>query len=247
MHHIEPLAFHIDVLETLADRHRDAYAAAQPYPHAVIDDFLPVAHADKALEVFPDPDSPIWLDWRQRDLVNHPGKQGIGHASRLDGVSPYLHNIIFAFNSYPFLNFLTKLTGIDKLLPDPYLHGGGVHQILNGGRLAIHTDFNHLKALDLYRRVNVLFYLNKDWKPEYRGELELWDDGLTHCGQSVAPVFNRLVVFDTNKKSFHGHPAPLDTPAGITRKSLALYYYTAQPNPDDAYDSNTDWKEIAAS
>lgn len=239
-----PFVFKIDELAQLAMKHRDDYANAKPYPHVIIDGFLPDAYADMALEVFPDRESAIWLDWKKRDLEHHPKKQGIGHASRLDEVSPYLQNIIFAFNSYPFLNFLEKLTGIEKILPDPYLHGGGVHQILNGGRLSVHTDFNHLHALDLYRRINVLFYLNKDWKPEYRGELELWDANLLACVQSIAPVFNRMVVFDTNKKSFHGHPSPLNTPEHITRKSLALYYYTAKPLPDDVYDGTTDWKDV---
>lgn len=242
---LEPFAFKIRDLECLAEKHRANYIAADPFPHVVIDQFLPPEYADKTLEVFPGPESGIWLDWKRRDLDHHPGKQGIGHASRLDDVSPHLQNMLFAFNSYPFLNFLEKLTGIVKLLPDPYLHGGGVHQILSGGRLAIHTDFNDLQALDLYRRINVLFYLNKDWKPEYRGDLELWDEELKRCAQSIPPIFNRLVVFDTNKKSFHGHPAPLNTPEHITRKSLALYYYTAKPAPDRIYDGLTDWKEVA--
>jgi len=240
---IEPFAFKIDDLERLAEIHRSEYMEAQPFPHVVIDAFLPVLYAEKALEVFPDKQSSIWLDWKKRDVDHHPKKQGIGHASRLDNVSPYLQNILSAFNSYPFLNFLEKLTGIDKLLPDPYFHGGGVHQILSGGKLAIHTDFNDLKALDLYRRINVLFYLNKDWKPEYFGDLELWDEELKGCVRSVAPIFNRVVVFDTNKKSFHGHPAPLNTPEHTTRKSLALYYYTAKPIPGRLYDGVTDWKD----
>jgi hypothetical protein len=242
---IEPFAFSTPALETLADAHREAYAGAVPYPHVVLDDFLPAAYADTLLDVFPSPDSPIWLDWRKRDLEHHPRKQGIGHASRLEGVSPWLHNIIQAFNAYPFLNFLTRLTGIEKLLPDPYLHGGGVHQILPGGRLSVHTDFNDLASLDLYRRINVLLYLNKDWQPGFGGELELWDADMRACVRSVPPVFNRLVVFNTNKRSFHGHPAPLQAPEGMTRKSLALYYYTAQPAPEDQYDGQTDWREPA--
>lgn len=240
---MDPFVFRIAELEALATRHAPGYRTAQPFPHAVIDDFLPTARADQILKVFPGADSDTWLDWTRRDTVHQPRKQGIGHAVRLDAVSAYLQNMLFAFNSYPFLNFLEKLTGIEKLLPDAHFHGGGLHQILSGGKLAIHTDFNDLSSLDLYRRINVLFYLNKDWKAEYRGDLELWDEDLRGCAKAIAPLFNRLVIFNTNKKTFHGHPTPLATPPDITRKSIALYYYTAKPAPDDRYDGQTDWQE----
>lgn len=240
----ESFAFNIKELENLGEQNRNAYIHAKPFPHIVLNDFLPKKHADYVLQEFPDSTSPIWLDWKQRDIVHQPKKQGIGHASRLTEVSPYLLNMLSAFNSYPFLNFLEKLTGIEKLLPDPYFHGGGLHQILSGGKLAVHTDFNDLKALNLYRRINVLFYLNKNWKAEYNGELELWNDQLTQCEVAIPPLFNRLVVFNTDKKSFHGHPKPLNTPENITRKSIALYYYTALPNAEEHYDGITDWQDI---
>jgi hypothetical protein len=242
----EPLApfdFQIADLEELAKAHRNEYMTAQPFPHLVLDDFLPLNYANQILEVFPDQHSPIWLDWTKRDTVHQPRKQGIGHASRLVGVSPYLQNMLFAFNSYPFLHFLEIVTGIDKLLPDAHFHGGGLHQILTGGKLAIHADSNVLGPLDLFRRVNVLLYLNKDWKDEYCGNLEFWDAELRSCVKSIPPIFNRLVVFNTNKKTFHGHPVPLNTPPEITRKSIATYYYTAKPAPDEPYDDQIDWRD----
>lgn len=239
----EPFVFTIDNMVTEAKKHSGGYYAAMPFPHVVIDDFLPVDVANRLLDEFPDPDSPVWLDWKTRDPVHQPMKQGMGHASRMDGMAPYLQNVLFTFNSFPFLTFLEGLTGIRKLLPDPHFYGGGVHQILNGGKLSVHTDFNDLSQLDLYRRINVLLYLNKDWKPEYAGDLELWDSKVTRCVKSVAPIFNRLVVFNTNKKSFHGHPKPLDTPENVTRKSIALYYYTAKKALGEKYDDVTDWQE----
>ncbi len=243
MKQLAPFVFHIDELEALAGMRRNDYLTGQPFPHVVIDDFLPVDYADRLLDVFPDQHSHVWLDWTKRDTVHQPGKQGIGHASRLAGVSPYLQNILQAFNSYPFLNFLEKLTGIPKLLPDAHFYGGGLHQILRGGKLVIHADANVLGPMDLYRRVNVLLYLNRNWQPEYHGHLELWDEQLQGCARSIPPIFNRLVVFNTNKKSFHGHPIPLNTPPEITRKSIALYYYTAKPAPDEAYDDRIDWQD----
>jgi hypothetical protein len=237
-----PFVFSADALEKLGAGLRDSYVAATPFPHAVVDDFLPRKVAERLLRVFPRPDDELWLDWRMRDVVNQPRKQGIGHVSRLEQASPWLHNMLQAFNSWPFLAFLETLTGIEQLLPDPHLHGGGCHQILPGGKLSVHTDSNYLVRLDLYRRINVLLYLNKDWKPEYHGDLELWDASVATCVKSIAPLFNRLVVFNTTKKSFHGHPQPLATPEGVTRKSLALYYYTAKPAPDEHYDQIIDWQ-----
>ena len=123
---------------------------------------------------------------------------------------------------------MSILTGIEKLLPDPYLYGGGMHQILNGGKLAVHIDFNDHKKLNFYRRINVLLYLNKGWRKNYNGQLEFWDENLSQCVKSVAPDFNRLVIFNTEKHFFHGHPKLLCVPEKVTRKSLALYYYAAQ-------------------
>ena len=240
----EPFTFRIASLEPIAKRLSMEYRNADPFPHVVIDDFLDARVADKVLKVFPEKDSSIWLDWHKRDTIHQPKKLGIGHARRLMDVSPYLQNILDAFNSYPFLSFLENLTGIRKLLPDPYFHGGGIHQILNGGRLDIHTDFNELSELDLFRRINVLFYLNKNWKSEYKGNLELWDTRMAECRKEVQPIFNRLVIFNTDKFSFHGHPKPLNTPEHITRKSLALYYYTAKPVPYHRYDRITDWQDV---
>lgn len=239
-----PRNFSLDIekLETLARGYRDSYRTATPFPHAVIDDFLPVDDCEALLDVFPSVDSKVWLDWRKRDTNHQPRKLGIGNASRLTNVSPYLLNVLNSFNSYPFLNFLGILTGIPWLISDPYLRGGGIHQILPGGKLDIHTDFNHHKDLNIYRRINVLFYLNKDWQPHYNGQLELWQKEPLQKIEAISPVFNRLVIFNTNKESLHGHPKPLNTPDGITRKSLALYYYTAYP-PDEQVDSHTDWYE----
>lgn len=83
------------------------------------------------------------------------------------------------------------------------------------------------ERLHLQRRLNMLIYLNKDWQPEWGGELELWDKQMQQKVRSVAPVFNRCVIFSTDADSFHGHPDGLTTPPDVTRKSIALYYYTA--------------------
>jgi hypothetical protein len=230
-------------LAARAGRLAAAFRSAQPFPHVVIDDFLPDDVAQRVLKHFPPAEAPFWLDWTKRDTLHQPRKQGIGHASRLEGAPPYLHNVLFAFNSSAFLQFLETLSGIPALLPDPHFHGGGLHQILSGGKLAVHADSTILEPLKLYRRLNVLLYLNKHWQPAYGGDLELWNADGTRCEKKIAPIFNRMVVFETTRTSYHGHPQPLATPEGITRKSMALYYFTSQPGSGERYDTSIDWKE----
>ena len=113
-------------------------------------------------------------------------------------------------------------------MPDPHFRGGGIHSIRKGGYLKIHADYNWHKDLQLYRRINLLLYLNVEWKPSWRGDLELWRRDLKHCSKIIQPLFNTMVVFTTDDKSFHGHPHPLQSPESVTRNSLALYYYSAK-------------------
>ena len=234
--------FDVEPLQALGERLRKAYAAAAPFPHVVIDYFLPEAVAARVLEEFPGPDSPIWLDWRNRAPQYQPRKLGIGHISRLGAAIPFTQQLLLAFNTYPVINFLERLTGIPGLAPDPHYVGGGLHQILPGGRLAIHSDFSRHPQLKLYRRINLLLYLNRDWREDYGGYLELWDRKMRQRTASIAPTFNRCVIFNTDRYSFHGHPDPLATPEGVTRKSIALYYYSAAPKEGEAEDRTTLWQ-----
>ena len=240
--HDETFVFDRAQLLELANTHCNAYDKAEPFPHVVIDDFLPISVASKALDAFPPPDASLWLDWKQRDTVHQPKKLGVGSADRLSQASPTLQHILFTLNSYAMLEFLETLTGIHGLIPDPHFTGGGLHQILPGGKLAIHSDFNFDQKLKLYRRINTLIFLNKDWKEEYGGHLELWEPTMIHCVKRVLPIFNRCVIFNTDKDSCHGHPEPLKTPNHITRKSLALYYYSRDPKEGDNNIRTTDWR-----
>jgi len=145
--------------------------------------------------------------------------------------------LLHQLNSSTFLNFLESLTGIQGIIPDPHFNGGGLHQIERGGYLKIHVDFNRHKRLKLDRRLNLLLYLNRDWQEEYGGHLELWDRDMNRCHQRILPIFNRCVIFNTNDFSYHGHPDPITCPEGMTRKSLALYYYSNGRPADELQDS----------
>ena len=133
--------------------------------------------------------------------------------------------MIFKFKF--FLNFLQNITSIkEKLIADKELNGGGMHEIKKGGLLKIHSDFNKHPNLKLDRRLNVLIYLNKNWKEEYGGHLEFWDKEMKCCKTKILPIFNRMVIFSTTDFSNHGHPDPLNCPDLMSRKSIATYYYS---------------------
>lgn len=214
-----PLLFRDERFARFAENGAQRYTTADPFPHIVIDNFLPEDFAQSLWNSFPDPQGTDWVRFKDPTSV----KLGSREAA-LDG---WVRDALDQFNTAPALCFLEKLTGITGLVPDPYFFGGGLHQIESGGFLKIHADFNSYERLKLDRRINLLIYMNPDWEEEYGGHLELWDQQMQGCVQRILPIFNRCVVFSTTDSAYHGHPEPLTCPPGMTRKSLALYYYTA--------------------
>jgi hypothetical protein len=197
------------------------YCFAEPFPHAVFDNFLPEALARLALEHFPD-------HALNSDRVFDMGYAGLHKRQILpEECDAPARQLFHFFNSRPMLEFLEGLTTIQGLIPDPYFVGGGYHETGRGGKLGIHADFRINEQLHLHRRLNLIIYLNDGWKPEWGGALELWDREMKLRVREVMPVFNRCVIFNTDADSFHGHPDPLTTPEGVFRRSIALYYYTA--------------------
>lgn len=211
-----------EYLKTLSTSLGSVYRSNAPFPHIVIDNFLPENVLEMVLEDFPTPESKHWTAYTN---VTENGKLASRNYS---DIPSRIRFVLDSLNTAPFLRFLESLTGIEGLIPDPYYEGGGMHQTGRGGWLSIHVDFNRYKKLNLYRHINVIVYLNKEWKEEYGGHLELWDNKMKHCIKKVAPIFNRCVIFTTSENSHHGHPEPLTCPEGITRKSLAWYYYTTE-------------------
>ena len=197
-----------------------AYRAAAPFPHAVFDDFFDPVVLDRVLSEFPGVKG---IDWVRYDDPRFEVKLASRSEQQIGLFTRYL---IYALNSSAFLQFLERLTGIKGLVPDPHLWGGGLHQIPPGGKLAVHADFNNYPHFKLDRRLNVLVYLNRDWRDEWGGHLELWDREMTRCEHRIAPLFNRMVCFSTTDTSYHGHPDELRCPPDRTRRSLALYYYS---------------------
>lgn len=237
-------------LNNFAKTNGERYVTADPYPHIIIDDFLGMEVVDQILDKFPQQDADV--KWRQISAKNPSGgkaqykKQGLPREFEMPAI---VRQLIWELNSGTFIRILERLTGIKNLLPDPLLRGGGIHQVLPGGVLGVHADFTRHTDYDLDRRVNVLVYLNKDWHDDYEGHLELWDRDVSRCVKRIRPTATRCVIFNTDADSFHGHPRELKCPDGVTRKSIALYYYSVgRPEVDRAVlpTSATDWQVLPA-
>jgi 2OG-Fe(II) oxygenase superfamily len=206
-------------MQELAKTGYASYSSAQPFPHIVFDNFFDPALLEQILEEFPQPGAIRWQSFDNKHEIKlaSSAEANFGPTTRL---------LMYHLNSITFLEFLSTVTGIDNLIPDPTFEGGGLHQILPGGKLGVHADFNKHRKFNLDRRLNLLLYLNKNWHEEYGGHLQLWDRQMTRCETKVAPLFNRVMVFGTTDFTYHGHPDPLQCPQGMTRKSLALYYFS---------------------
>lgn len=207
-----------ELLELGKSRNAD-YLQAAPFPNTYFDNFFNADKLREVLQEFPE------LGDKNDIKFNNPNEHKL--ASRGEyRFGPRSTELAHFLNSQPFLEFLTNLTGIDRLLPDPYFEGGGFHQIKPGGFLKIHADFNKHRITGLDRRINVLVYLNENWEESYGGHFELWDKDMKKCEKKILPLFNRLAIFSTTDFSYHGHPDPLNCPPDRSRKSMALYYYT---------------------
>ncbi len=210
----------LDQLEKVAIDNRDNYLAANPFPHIVLDNFFNNEILDEILKEFPSN-----LDQIGNKFENKVEKKLTLNNSYL--LSSNTNNFLNFLNSQIFLNFLQKITSInEKLVPDPYLLGGGLHELKNDGYLNIHADFNLHPSMKLDRRLNILIYLNKDWKEDYGGSLQLWDKKMDKCVKKIIPIFNRMVIFSTTDFSYHGNPDKVACPTNNSRKSIAMYYYS---------------------
>ena len=160
-------------------------------------------------------------------------KRGCRH---LDKMPPVMKTVCRYFNSNKFMEWLQVVTGIKNLQPDPNYLGGGYHQTLPGGHLSLHKDFTYHKGLKLYRKVNLLIYLNKSWDESLGGNLELWDNDMTKKYHTVVPVANTAVLFNI-EDAIHGCPDPVKQ----DRRSLAFYYYNDEKTSDDT--TRAMWKK----
>ena len=155
---------------------KNDYLNANPFPSIILDDFFNDTFLNKVLEEFPDLS-------KEDSSQNYKNKNEVKYTNNNYKNFPNTIKQLFDFmNSNSFLEFLQKITSIEeKLVSDKDLNGGGLHEIKDGGKLKIHTDFSRHPTLDLDRRINILIYLNKNWDKNYGGDLEFWNQDMSLC------------------------------------------------------------------
>jgi hypothetical protein len=222
---------------------RERFRSAQPYPHIVIDDVFAPERLARLYEDIPAPSDPTWTRWgggRPESCSPENTKRGI---SDMEKLPPSIAWALEQLMSAPFIEDLCALTGAKQLVTDRTLGGGGLHCSGRGASLRLHADpIRHPSPADFDQAINLILYINPHWKEEYDGQLELWSRDCLQRVVSIAPLFNRIVIFQADRSTFHGHPQPNSCPDGQWRASLALYYYVPRPQRVELESNRPIWK-----
>jgi 2OG-Fe(II) oxygenase superfamily len=200
------------------------FVEAKPFPNVVIENFVEPAEARTIANAYPTFANARHMGF-SFNAVNERRKVQVTDRARFpEAVGSLADRLV----SPEFVEQLSAITGVPNLLADPTFFGGGMHVTGPHGRLDVHVDFNLFGAL--YRRVNLLLYLNPQWREEWGGQIELWDAEVKHCGLRLTPDLGRCLIFEASDVSFHG-VSPLKCPDDVARRSFAAYYYTDESPP----------------
>lgn len=218
-------------LESLYERLeiiRKDFQSKKPFRYTSFDNFFNPEGAKVIYSNYPNIVEGLW------DGTTYINQKNKFQKNAFDDDSIF-NEVFNELNADDFLVWLGQITGIKDLRGDEELFGGGLHQSIAGAFLNVHVDYNIHPKTKMHRRLNVLVYMNEHWKEDYEGQLELWDfnENKKQLLAKFAPEFNQCVIFETNEISFHGHPRPLKTPRGVSRKSIATYYYTLDRSTDE--------------
>ncbi|MDJ1481519.1 2OG-Fe(II) oxygenase [Cytophagaceae bacterium YF14B1] len=198
------------------------FQTSKPYKHLVLDNFFRQEVADKLYENFPSVEK-LTKHWKG---MNENKSEG-SNFSDFDPIFTQVRNEIM---SPEFAQWMEKVTGIKGVFVTDDSLGTGLHQGSDGSFLDIHVDFNIHHVKNVYRRLNFLVYLNKNWKEEYGGGMEMWNADMTKMEKVVMPILNRVLIFETSEISYHGY-SKITLPLGETRKSFYTYFYTPITDP----------------
>ncbi|MGJ7490107.1 2OG-Fe(II) oxygenase [Variovorax sp. ZT4R33] len=207
-------------------RLRAQLAGAAPFPHLVVDGLFNPDLLKLILEEFDTHRATGWYDVQSNYERTRRSVLGaaLGPASQL-----YFDLV----NSGWFTAWLSDVSGTSYLIPDPLRHGGGLHESRTGGSFAVHRDFDRHPHTGLKNEMVFITYLNRDWQPEWGSALELWNAKEGQCVTTVQPEFGRTLLMPHGPNSFHGHPTPLNAVDGRPRRSVAAYFYTGTPVPEE--------------
>ena len=216
-------------LEKNKEKLRLQYLTAKPFPHLVLKDICDKEKLIKAYESIP------VLDNKSRDYMFAKNKF---EKSNYGEISPLLKELQEDLSSSEMNEFLSFITG-QNVFVDPKNHGGGLHQGRKSSFLDMHLDYNyHPINNNWWREVNLLLYMNKDWKQEYGGHLEL-KDLRTGEHKKCDVDFNTLIIQQCHDYTLHGYK-PTKFPEGNFRTSIATYAFSN--HIQQIYDQRTtDW------
>jgi Rps23 Pro-64 3,4-dihydroxylase Tpa1-like proline 4-hydroxylase len=214
------------LLESRIDEYAQSFKNAKPHKHLIIDNFLDLEIAQQAFQHFPKMED---MD-KIKDIRQYKAQD-----PDIIKFSSIFSEIIFQhLQSNKLLDIIARITDIPNLYADPKLYASGLAQGKNGSFLNVHLDNSSHPVESWYRRLNLLLYLNPYWTEEKGGHLELWSSDMSNS-TAILPIFNRVVIFATDKQSWHGH-RHVNTPDGDTRKSINIYYFTEEsPDGTDYY------------
>ncbi len=219
-------------LKKIALEKKEIFKKAEPYPHLIIDNFLPLEYALKIAREFPNENEINWVKHSSGANADSENIKGIKLHCQDENEFPYeIKKCLQEFNSQGFLHFLRDLSGVEYIFGDPYYNGCGLHSTGKGGRLMIHADMNRYPFPSLAEQyLNCIYFVSEGWDNSWGGALELWDKKVKKCIKSINPTFNRLVIFRTDRQAFHGHPHELKCPDNRRRNTLATYFYIPMIN-----------------
>lgn len=204
-----------DVLEADKERHRLSYLTAQPFPHLIVDDFCDADRLAEMVASVPE------LENKSRDYIFAGNKFEKSNYRELGPLFDELYEDLRSDRMNEFLRWIS----CRDVFVDPANHGGGLHQGKSGSFLDMHVDFNYHPMHDLwYREFNLLLYLNRDWRPEWGGNLRI-EDLRTGVQNEFEVPFNRMIFQQCAPYTLHGYD-PTSFPEGVHRTSIATYAYS---------------------
>ena len=199
----------------------EQFKSARPFPHIIVSDFFRTEIALQLAGEFPEFQNPLWHEYNNPIEIKKT-------CNNWNAFPETTYSALELLQSQECLKLLERITGIQRLVSDPGLNGGGWHIHARGGKLNPHLDYSIHPIIGLERILNLIIYLNPDWKLDWGGDFGMWDssDDQSRPGnldKTVPPIFNQAVLFQTTG-SWHGLACEVDSPRDQCRKSLAVYY-----------------------
>lgn len=193
-----------------------------PFPHAVIDNFLPK-------EVF----DLISKNLKNVDKFNDVKKEFLSHVEykkKVFGDKDLIGNLKLPVDILGskkikkiFENFF-NVTNITSLT-DWSNYGGyfPFHSMKTGGLLGTHVDHSHSRD-NLLHVANAIFYVSENWEYEWGGETFFSNQSGFKMEKKIYPKPNRVVLFTHSPFSFHG-VKKINCPENHYRNTYYMDYY----------------------